>query len=185
MNILKRIIMGVGGIAMLAVLLQLSAPKALHAITTSVTATLVQVVNTAAAPAITENVPNLASQIVTLTATVSNVSGGFESGGNFYQVSPKADVSGTAFVVPQGQNLVVNAMDFDPTSTSTHTHEFDLYDESSFNVYEEWRPSDSSESEYRYPSGIVLGPGVVPFIRSNTESPFEFKVYLHGYLTAD
>jgi hypothetical protein len=178
--------MGVGGIAMLAALLQLAAPKAVHAITTTITAMLVQVVNTAAAPAITENVPNLASQIVTLTATLST-SGGFASGGYFYQVSPSAEVSGTAFQVPESQNLVVNAIDFDPTTSTTHTHDLALYNAVSFNVYEEWRPSDSSESEYRYPSGIVLGPGVVPFIRpaSLTDSSFEFKVYIHGYLTAN
>jgi hypothetical protein len=52
---------GVRGVAAAALLLTLVVPRAVRA----VAALLVQVNNTASAPAITQNVPNLASQIVT------------------------------------------------------------------------------------------------------------------------
>jgi hypothetical protein len=184
MTVLKRVMMGMGGIATLAALLQVAAPKAVHAIT----ATMVQVTNTASVPAITENVPNLASQIVTLTANIS-ISGGFETGGYFYQVSPLGDQSGTIFLVPEGQSFVVNAIDFEPISPSTHAYLALVNPNTNGGFYEVWKPRPDAESEYQYPSGIVLGSGAAPFIgpvaTTQGKVSAEFNVYIHGYLTAN
>ena len=60
MKITKRTLLGWGAVALAITLLILAAPKAAHAIV----ATLVQVANTSANPAITQDVSKLASQNV-------------------------------------------------------------------------------------------------------------------------
>jgi hypothetical protein len=93
MKLAKTTLMGIGATALIALLLTLSAPKAAHA----VVAVLVQVTNTAAAPAITQGVPTLASQMVTLRC----------SGSSCNSMEPGGHVSSSPYAVPAGQNLVI------------------------------------------------------------------------------
>jgi hypothetical protein len=179
MTIVKRFIMGVGGIAILATLLQLAAPRAVHAIV----ATLVQVTNTAAAPAITQNVPNLASQIVTLTATVNADS--FTEVFGFYQLSPQAALSTTGYRTPTTQSLVITSIEFSPTAGSG-TLDLVLLDGFTLDTYEQWKVPAGSITDLQYPSGIVIGPNVDPIIvPSASSTTAAFNVYLHGYLTSN
>src|ERR1700727_1530632 len=69
MKFLKSFLMGTGGVVLAGLVLALLAPKAVHA----VVATAVQVVNTSANPAITEDTSRQASQVVTIWCQVTNV----------------------------------------------------------------------------------------------------------------
>lgn len=84
MTLLRKLSAPLAGIAIVAVILTLVAPRAARA----VAAVFVQVTNTVTAPAVTQNVPNLASQIVTLTAQVDASS--FTKVFLFYQCCRKA-----------------------------------------------------------------------------------------------
>src|SRR5579863_4422906 len=88
---------GAGALA-LSVLI-LAAPRAAHAIA----ATLVQVTNTPANPAVTQSVGQQASQLVNLLAIGS-------SGTQFSRVSPGGLVT-FGYTVPANQYLVITAVD--------------------------------------------------------------------------
>src|ERR1700727_1530275 len=62
MKFLKSLLMGTGGVVLAGLVLALLAPKAVHA----VVATAVQVVNTSASPANTEDTSRQAAQILTI-----------------------------------------------------------------------------------------------------------------------
>ena len=63
MKFLRSLLMGTGGVVLAGLVLALLAPRAVHA----VVATAVQVVNTSASPAITQDTSRQASQIVTVS----------------------------------------------------------------------------------------------------------------------
>jgi hypothetical protein len=180
MMIVKRLLMGVGGIAVLAALLQLAAPKAVHALV----ATLVQVTNTAATPAITQSVPTLASQIVTLEASISADT--FTKSNGFYQISPQGALSSTLFQTPSTtQSFVITSIEFSPTAGSG-TLDLVFVDGYTLNIYEQWKIPAGSVTNLEYPSGLVLGPNVAPIIASQGGSTSAaMNVYLHGYMTSN
>jgi hypothetical protein len=94
MTLLRKLSAPLAGVAILAVILTLVAPRAVAAV-------FVQVTNTVTAPAVTQNVPNLASQIVTLTAQVDASS--FSKVFLFYQVLPQGGASGTSYVTREAR----------------------------------------------------------------------------------
>ncbi len=91
-NVLKRIAMGVGGVVIVALLLALVAPKAVHAIVS----TLVTVANTSSNPVPVENVKQAAANFVTITSI---------GGAGYNQVLP--DGSTTPFSIPSGERFVI------------------------------------------------------------------------------
>jgi hypothetical protein len=179
MRFAKRLLMVTGAVALTGLLGVAIAPKAAHAIV----ATVVQVANTTANPAITQGVPNLASQIVTLTASVGADS--FTKVAPFYQVPPQGGSSGTVYVTPSTQSLVITSIEFAPTDGSGNLN-LQFLNGFSAETYEQWKISADSITNLQYPTGIVIGPNVasvlVPFSGSTTAS---FNVYLHGYLTGN
>src|SRR5580698_3773791 len=141
--------------AAVTVVLALATPRAAHAIA----ATLVQVTNTVAAPAITQDVPNLASQIVTLTAHID--AGSFTKVFLFYQVSPQGVTAANSYVTPGGQNLVVTSIEFAPSAGSGTVSVYFMYG-FTLGTYEQWLVPAGSITDLRIPPGIVLGPNVAP-----------------------
>ncbi len=179
MRFAKRLLMVAGAVALMAIFGMAIAPKAAHGLV----ATLVQVANTTANPAITQGVPNLASQIVTLSGSVSADS--FTKVAPFYQLSPQGGSSGTVYSTPSGQNLVITSIEFAPIGGSG-TLNLQFMDGYNIETYEQWNIPSDSITNLQYPTGIVIGPNVapilVPYSGSTTAS---FNVYLHGYLTSN
>jgi hypothetical protein len=179
MSMVRKALSALGAIFLAALLIAALAPKAAHAIV----ATLVQVANTSANPAITQGVPNLASQIVTLTASIDADS--FTKVAPFYQVSPQGGSSGTVYVTPSTQSLVITSIEFAPAGGSGNLN-LDFLNGFSLETYEQWNVSAGSITNLQYPTGLVLGPNVAPILVPNSGSTTaSFNVYLHGYLTAN
>jgi hypothetical protein len=116
MNMSKsRLFQAGSAIAVVSALL-LATPRAAH----SLAAALVEVANTPANPAVTQNVPTLASQIVTLVPS-ENGPAGVTSAGAFtlsslQQWSAALNGGGIplgapAYTVPAGQSLVITSID--------------------------------------------------------------------------
>ena len=123
MNALKtRLFQAGAAIAAISALLLLT-PRAAH----SLAAALVEVANTPANPVVTQGVPALASQIVTLTPS-GNGPAGFTSAGAFtlsslQQWSAAVNSGGIPpgtppYVVPAGQSLVITSIDLAEISKS-------------------------------------------------------------------
>ncbi len=101
-------VLSYGAVAVATGILMLAAPRAAHAIA----ATLVQVTNTAANPAITQGVEKLASQNVLLVSSAGLVLP--HGSAVLQQMFPNGTVDASPFVVPAGQTLVVTTIDLLP-----------------------------------------------------------------------
>ena len=185
MRIMRKLLMGVGATALVALLLTLIAPKAAHA----VVAAMVQVTNTAAAPAITQGVPNLSSQIITLgnTASLARCTSG--SPCPFFELSPQGGaLAGTTnYTTPATQSFVITSIDFSPIGGSGPLR-VALENVSAHQSYEEYYVPDGLLTNLQNSSGLVIGPGVqlgmVTSVPSGPGTTF-MNVYLHGYLTSN
>ena len=173
-------IAGIGGLLLVV-------PKAAHAIT----AALVQVVNTAANPAVTQDVSKLASQIVTLTPspTADGVDLPPHQKTLLYQMFPNGTIAATPYVVPAGQSLVVTSMDVTGGySGVSGVNEVGMYNAASGTIREDFYiPTQlGAASSLSFGSGLVFppgeSPGVINFGISSTDSVFGI---VHGYLTAN
>jgi len=169
MKFAKGLLMGIGALALAASLMDLVAPKAVH----GAVAALVQVANTAAAPAITQDVPHLASQHLeliceaTIGCAVPNPS------------------SLTPYVVQAGQNFVVTSVDIlgtggDPSGVAALALVLPAAGLSRI-----WRvPDDGYTHSFQYPSGYVFPAGYT-FVSANV-STFNLSIaYLEGFLTSN
>src|SRR5580700_11168682 len=105
----KRTLMGWGAMALAVTLLILAAPKAAHAIV----ATLVQVANTSANPAITQDVSRLPSQSVELHCFPNAVCS---------QIVPSGGIS-CCYSVPVGSSLVITTVQIIMNSADTNSVE--------------------------------------------------------------
>jgi hypothetical protein len=100
MRIAKGMLMGLGAMALAVALLTLVVPKAAHA----VVATLVQVSNTTANPAITQDVSKLASQNVQLVCN-----GPWPATVSCSQILPDGS-SPCPYFIPAGQRLIITTV---------------------------------------------------------------------------
>jgi hypothetical protein len=178
MKFLKSLLMGTGGVVLAGLVLALLAPKAAHA----VVATAVQVVNTSANPAITEDASRQASQIVTISCTLTTER--FPPACASFL--PNGQLGGTpgphgGYVVPANQYFVLKSMDtsFSSAPLSITIMLFNPQNVS-FSIEGVSVPGNSQMS---FSSGIVAGPGmeIVPF----EGLPEVNIVTLHGYLTSN
>src|ERR1039458_6181334 len=102
MNLLSRSVISTGGVAAAALLLALASPRAVQALGEQ----LVNIANTATHPAIVEEVPHLASHLVTLQ--------GYAAGNGIsepFLQQPPDGFAGSPFVVPAGQSYVITSID--------------------------------------------------------------------------
>jgi hypothetical protein len=131
-------------------------------------ATLVQVANTVATPAINQDVSKLASQNVELScAPTCN------------QVFPDATRSFNAFTVPAGQHLVISTVQLEASSGGSTT----LSQQSGIIVTSRttWLLFAAGTYQFQYPSGIVFAPGTTNITIPPTGGVN--NVYMYGYLT--
>jgi hypothetical protein len=142
------------------------APRAARA----AVATLVQVANTAATPAINQDVSKLASQNVELSCTPT-----------CYQVLPDAMMGSSAFTVPAGQRFVISTVQLDAGSAGSTA----LSQQNGITVTTRttWLLFAAGTYQFQYPSGIVIAPGT-----TNLTIPPYGGVnngYIYGYLTSN
>jgi hypothetical protein len=137
----------------------------------------VRVANTAAGPAIVEEVPHFASHLVTLYA-FSGLSGAFSTA--FQQVGTDGGNANTVYVVPPGQSFVITGVDINPndyTATSSLVSVF----AGAGGLYGSWMVPGTVSTEFQYPSGVVVRSGTSLYLVAGPA----FGVFLHGYLTAN
>ncbi len=158
-----------------ALLLLLATPRAVHAIA----AVLVQVTNTAAAPAITQDVSKLASSQVILFAQAAR-STTVRSDTNFVQVFQTSE-SSTPYQVPPGQKLIVTTADVIGVPGDSVGFFTSTFPNAS------WSPTLTGTNHFTYPSGIVLSAGDSPFMQtiSTSTASGNMYVWLYGYLTSN
>jgi hypothetical protein len=175
MKFLKSLLMGTGGVVLAGLVLALLAPKAVHAIV----ATAVQVVNTSASPAMTEDTSLQASQIVTISCSVASGSSVFCS-----RATPTGGFEGTpgpngGYIVPANQYFVLKSMDSYGTVPVIGIRLFQNMNTPG--PIEEVLPP--SNGQISFSSGIVAGPGIE--IVPNPGGYAFGYVTLHGYLTSN
>jgi hypothetical protein len=169
MNLLRKALIPLGGVAITSLLLTLLAPPAAHAIV----ATLVQVANTTANPVPTIDASKTAANIVNLTC---NAGSGF-----CYQIPTTGVTAATPYTVPIGMNLVITRID----ATNNHTGSTIIALFNSTSVIE--------DAEFIVPSMSTfvddLGSGVVEsasaMVTATSSEPIGQFLYLRGYLTPE
>ena len=171
-----------GAVAFTAGALMLAAPRAAHAIA----ATLVQVTNTPANPAVSQDVAKLASQNVLLVYSngLGQVSPLSLGGGAFLLPYYPNDVIGTQFVVPAGQSLVVTTIDVFPTTPSPGVNWIAIGNDSNV-LREHFYVSNASSTQLQFPNGLVFSAGRSVLVNYFFGSGSPLLITAHGYLTSD
>lgn len=178
---IPKSILSFGAVAVASGALTLAVPRAAHAIA----ATLVQIVNTTANPAITQDTSKQASQIVTLVCrpVVS-----FPTSNACIQIDGRAHYSPTQpYAVPANSNFVLTSFDYYPNGAASGQGTLTLADQNNVlpSSYEFFGVADFSQAfTVQIPSGIVFSgtaePAVIP-----SNSPGGQFIFLHGYLTSN
>jgi hypothetical protein len=176
MKFLKSLLMGTGCVVLAGLVLALLAPRAVHA----VVATAVQIVNTSASPAITEDTSRQASQIVTIQCVMSS-----SQNPSCHQVLPNGTEGGQqgpygGYVVPANQYFVLKSMEVDETSNYASI-DIQLISPPNNLLVED--VTLQRNSQISFSSGIVAGPGVE--VSPQNYSAFKGLLILHGYLTSN
>jgi len=174
MNLSRKSAISIGGVAAAALLLSLTSPRTVHALG-AIGDQLVRITNTAAAPAIVEDVPHFASHLVTLVGYVVSTS----YGEPFTQLSTAGTVPESAFVVPAGQSFVITGVDITPNSNTPTWINLGNYNGG---WYGGWTVPGTGTTEYQYPSGIVVASGETMAVFAGQPGT---SVIVHGYLTTN
>jgi hypothetical protein len=158
-----KTLISIGAVATAVLLLALASPRIVHAYSEEP----VFILNPATHPAVVEEVPHLASHLVTLWAGES---------GLFVQRVDGVQ-TGTPFVVPAGQSFVITSVDINPNNQNAGY--VSIESTTSPGLYGVWLVPGNVSTELQFPSGIVVGSG------NNLLSvvPYGYVVFLHGYLT--
>jgi hypothetical protein len=107
MNIVRKIMVGLGSLVVVALVLALASPRAVRAVVT----TLVTIQNNLANPVVTEPATSTATQIETLYCNLSSAPGAGLLGCQL--VMPGGALGTTSYIVPAGQNLVITDVEID------------------------------------------------------------------------
>jgi hypothetical protein len=159
--------------------LGLSTPKAAHA----VAAALVQVTNTFANPVISQQTSTAASQLVMLTTPGAELLANGQML-TLNQVVPGQSASGSSYVVPTGQNLVVTAMDVTPLNSGTSQVILAENTQTSTIGLTYVVTTSTATVQARYP-GIVYPAGTSVVVEYNGPNNGNVIVAVYGYLTAN
>jgi hypothetical protein len=164
--------------AVFAVVLTLAVPREVHAIA----AALVQVTNTTANPAVTQDISRQASQIVHLT-TLGKANVNPATMTQLYQYIP-GGTFGPPYVVPAGQNLVITSIEASVITAGNNY--LNLYDNTTIGQREYWYLPNAGLTQLQFPSGFVYPAGSSVYVYIGGEgSTTQMVVDVHGYLTAN
>jgi hypothetical protein len=176
MNFAKRLLMVSGAVALAGALSIMLTPKAVHAVVSA----LVTVVNTAANPAITQDISKAASQIVEVTcnSTLSACETVLPSG-----------FSGGTFTVPGDKNFVITSIDFRPGVPGMGVDFIQLFQSLPLGLgpgsllRASWIVTNATNTVLDFStSGIVLGPGSTISVSVPGGA---VSAEFHGYLTSN
>jgi hypothetical protein len=174
MRFAKRLLMGVGAAALVAILGMAIAPKAAH----GVVATLVDVANTPSNPVATQDVHNSAAQIVNLMCPLTF--------GTCTQLLLSSPGVSNAFTVPAGQNLAINNVEISNTGQGGLVSVL-LYvgvpNSSQSQIFKFNTPCDGTTAELNLGPGFVLPPGAT--IGTFSANACTEQLQLRGYLTSN
>jgi hypothetical protein len=190
MKFAKSMVTGTGVVILAGLILALLAPKAVHAIA----ATAVQVMNTSAAPAITQDTSMQASQIVTLFCESSPATGCYQE-----DVYSHISFGGAGYFVPAGQNLVITSLDYyNYGGTAPFETSFNLQPQNpppctfpicGGGIYDRFWIVNTPSSTINLSKGFVVGSGIALYLGdiyvTGSSATSGFSVILHGYLTAN
>jgi hypothetical protein len=165
----KQVLAGFIAIAMAAIVIALTAPKAVHA---AVTALIVEVANTPTNPVPSADITRSASNLVTLYCYIQ----GGQSPCSLLEPGESIEnVSGT-YTVPAGQNLVVT--DVEITGGNQFFVVYGIYAGGASEVFQ---VTGGGTHEFTFPHGFVWPAGQPLLVGgSNTTS-----AYIRGYLTTN
>jgi hypothetical protein len=170
---MKRILMGLGCAAGVLIF---AAPRAAQA----VAAVLVQVTNTAANPAITQDISRQAGQSVDLSCALTPASQFVSYINACSSVSPSS-LFVPNYAVPANQSLVVTGVDITQYCGGTQAFTYILSVNGS-TTRKAWSVTGLNTASFTYPTGFVLGPGLSPtFLNPGCSA----TVDMHGYLTGN
>jgi hypothetical protein len=160
--------------------LALVTPRAAHAV--AVAAALVQVTNTVASPAITQDTSKRAGQLVQLICGSGfNITQGAVS--SCYEFSLALALGPpSSYRVPAGQNLVITSVELSNSAGYTGDNLLYLGDTNQGVNYHQWSFSGPNTIEFQYPSGIALSSGTAPAVTSINGGAF---LQITGYLTSN
>jgi hypothetical protein len=167
-----------GAAALTAGALILAAPRAAHAIA----ATLVQVTNTAASPAVAQDVSKLASQQVTLV-TSADVTPGTDQ--RLSQIYASGAVSPGTFVVPAGQTLIVTSIDVTASVPGSGTSGITISNTEPGYQIETFIVTNSVTTILQFPTGILFPAGESVLIGGVYSNSGTVGAIVRGYLTSN
>jgi hypothetical protein len=162
---ISKSMLSFGAFILAAAVLTLAVPRTAHALAVA----LVQVANTPASPANTQDISKQASQMVQLVcpAASSGIS------------NCSVDVSGgPQYIVKDGQSLVINTVEFIPQSAGECQIVF--LDIAHGNPLQPWGFTGPNNVQFQYPSGIVLPAGTEPGFLDGNQNVLAI---MNGYLT--
>jgi hypothetical protein len=168
MNAFRKVLIGIGALAVVALGVELAAPRRVHAVVSA----LVTVANTTSNPVPTIDATQSVSQNVALLGVGY---AGYPI--SFSTVNPDGSKSSSAFKVPDGQTLVITDVDFTPDPPMS-VGGFLLI---GTNDTYQWGATGPATTHFSYRTGIVVGTG-------NSLSVAEFPgggritIAVHGYL---
>jgi hypothetical protein len=153
------------GAAFLAAVATMFNPRTAHGLV----AALVQVSNSPAAPAITQDVSRLASQNVQLLCVGTS---------NCSQILPDGSSPVPTYIVPAGSSLVITTVQINTAGSGSV--QMNQANSSGESTRASWTFAAGGSFEFQYPSGIVLSSGSDLSV-SGVTPPFE-EAILSGYL---
>jgi hypothetical protein len=181
MSILRRAVMAIGGMTVVALVIALAAPKAAHGIV----ATLVQVVNSPLSP-------TKPSDLVTIQTSFQSCNGTPWKALD-QQMNPDGTLS--PFTIPAGQVLVVTGVDFVSrrTGSAGHSAEFFLFPSAAninvnnLPIVDTMAPgnSDGQAGASIAVTGVAIKAGTPCWGLNDISSMGAASVLVHGFLTAE
>ena len=151
----RKVALSFGAAAAAVGALTLLAPQTAHA----VAAALVQVTNTTANPAITQDTSKQAGQLIHLQASIPP---SVSSPTLVTFISISAGLGSTAnYNVPGNQTLVIRSVDITPFECpASPISQIELFN--NIGTVKAWTVAGATTNSFTYPSGIPLGPGTNP-----------------------
>jgi len=185
MKLLKQAMAVLGTVVVIAAVVALVTPKTAHAIV----ATAVQVVNTEANPAGTEDISKAASQIVELQCLLASA----EQVTSCENHSAANGLGPGAYTVPAGQTLVISSVDISALPAGPGTTAIALFQDH-LGEREVWVVPSTSVTQLQFPSsGIPISSGstlLIQNVSDNTSittngTTAQVAMVIHGYLTSN
>jgi hypothetical protein len=144
-----------------------------------------QVGNTAANPAVTQDVTKFAAQSIELVWPNGFIAPSTPV--SMYQMSPDGTTSGTPFVVPAGQKFVLTTLDILPSGNNLGNIAVGIFNNAFTGaIREEFYVPDAYTTQFQFPHGIVFAAGsTVGYINFGVSRDYVLSPTMYGYLTAN